>query len=66
MPKQELITNEEFIERTQMDHTQLYLLYQESKIPTVRIKGHYYVDVNDERIAQYLPDRKARPKMDLF
>lgn len=65
MPEQRLVTTTEFVEITQMDITQFYVLFCTGKLPIVRRgRGTCYVDINDIRAKCWLPDYK--PERDLF
>jgi hypothetical protein len=59
-----LIPTEQFVEITNMDLTQCYVLYTDGKLPIVRCPHHTFVDIADFRAKQYLPDYK--PAKDLF
>jgi hypothetical protein len=63
MPIPRLVNTREFVELTKMDLTQFYLLYQSGKLPITEKKHDTYIDINDIRARQYLPDYKPN---DLF
>lgn len=49
MSSQNLIPTEEFVEMTNMDRTEFYLLFHTGKLPIVKKPDHFYVDMNDIR-----------------
>jgi hypothetical protein len=49
MSSQNLIPTEEFVEMTNMDRTEFYLLFHTVKLPIVKKPDHFYVDMNDIR-----------------
>jgi hypothetical protein len=63
-PKGEWVMTEDFVRLTKMDPTQFYLLFVDKKLPIAKIGNHFYVDIDDVRARQYLPDYK--PMKDLF
>lgn len=58
------VTTEEFIEMTQMELIDLYMLLEGKAITTKRINHHLHIDMNDKVARQYLPDYE--PEKDLF
>jgi hypothetical protein len=59
-----LVSTREFVELTKMDLTQFYLLYVSGKLPINKKRHDTFIDINDVRAKQYLPDYK--PVKDLF
>jgi hypothetical protein len=58
-----LVTTREFVGLTKMDLTQFYMLYSTGKLPVKKTKNETYININDIRARQYLPDYKP---VDLF
>jgi hypothetical protein len=48
-PKPNYITTEEFIDMTNMELVQLFMLLEDNKLPITRINHHLHIDINDER-----------------
>jgi hypothetical protein len=63
MPEKRLVNTREFVELTKMDLTQFYMLYSTGKLPVKKMKNDTFIDVNDIRAKQWLPDYKP---LDLF
>jgi hypothetical protein len=64
MSERNLITSAEFVSLTQIDLYEYSVLLTENKLPAERINRHLYIDINDRRARQYLPDYKI--EKDLF
>ena len=63
MAGQRLVTTQDFVELTNMDLTQFFSCYESGKLPITKKKHNTFVDINDIRARQYLPDYKPK---DLF
>ena len=64
MPDEHLVTTEEFVRIAKMDRTQCYILFMDNKLPITELDHQLYVDIDDIRARQFLPDYK--PLKDLF
>jgi hypothetical protein len=58
------VTTEDFVEITNMDRTQFYILFIDRKLPIAEFGHHYYINMRDIRARRWLPDYK--PEKDLF
>jgi hypothetical protein len=63
MPGARLVNTQEFVELTKMDLTQFYLLFESRQLPIKNTRTETYIEINDIRARQYLPDYKP---MNLF
>jgi hypothetical protein len=63
MPGARLVNTQEFVELTKMDLTQFYLLFESRQLPIKKTRTETYIEINDIRARQYLPDYKP---MNLF
>jgi hypothetical protein len=57
-PKPNYVTSEEFIDMTNTELVQLFMLLEENKLPTKYINKHLHVDINDDRAKCWLPEVK--------
>jgi hypothetical protein len=64
MPLQRLVPTREFLDMTNMNPTQFFLLYETAKLPIVRKNHNAFIDINDVRAARYLPN--YQPAKNLF
>ena len=60
--KPNYVTSEEFVDMTNMELVQLFMLLEDNKLPTTRINHHLHIDINDERAKIWLLENKK----DLF
>jgi hypothetical protein len=61
-PKPNYVTSEEFIDMTNMELVQLFMLLEDNKLPIARINHHLHIDISDDRAKIWLPEAKK----DLF
>ena len=61
-PEPNYVTSEEFVDMTNMELVQLFMLLEDNKLPIARINHHLHIDINDDRAKIWLPEAKK----DLF
>ena len=60
--KPNYVTSEEFVDMTNMELVQLFMLLEDNKLPITRINHHLHIDINGERAKIWLLENKK----DLF
>jgi hypothetical protein len=61
--EQRLVTQSEFLELTNLQPSDIFLLIEDGKLPTIKRDGAHLIDLNNARAKCWLPENRRK---DLF